>query len=34
MENQGGWHGKAPKMEQYETALAELRATLTELEGE
>lgn len=34
MENQAGWHGKAPNLEQYETALAELRATLTELEGE
>ena len=33
MENQAGWHGKAPNLEQYETALAELRATLTELEG-
>ena len=34
MENQAGWHGKAPNLEQYETALAELRATLTELEVE
>ena len=34
MENQAGWHGKAPNLEQYEAALAELRATLTELEGE
>lgn len=34
MEGQAGWHGKAPNLEQYETALAELRATLTELEGE
>ena len=34
MENQVGWHGKAPNAEQYETAMAELRARLAELEGE
>ena len=26
MENQAGWHGKAPNAEQMETALAELAA--------
>ena len=26
MENQAGWHGKAPNDEQYETAMAELHA--------
>ena len=34
MEDQVGWHGNAPKQEQYEAAMAELRARLTELEGE
>ncbi len=32
MENQAGWHGKAPDQAQYEQAMAELRATLEELE--
>ena len=31
MENQAGWHGKAPNQEQYDKALAELEATLTAL---
>ena len=34
MEDQVGWHGNAPKQEQYEAAMAKLRARLTELEGE
>ncbi len=33
MENQCGWHGSAPNAEQYATAMAELDATLKELEG-
>ena len=33
MENQVGWHGKAPNDEQYETAMTELRAQLAELEA-
>ena len=33
MENQVGWHGKAPNKDEYEVAMAELRATLAELEG-
>ena len=33
MENDAGWHGKAPNAEQYETAKAELDAKLAELEG-
>ena len=33
MENQCGWHGSAPNAEQYEAAMAELNATLGELEG-
>lgn len=33
MENQAGWHGKAPNDEQYETGRAELQATLKGLEG-
>ena len=33
MENNAGWHGKAPDDEQYETAVAELKAHLAELEG-
>ena len=33
MENNVGWHGKAPNAEEYETAMAELNAILTELEG-
>ena len=33
MENQAGWHGKAPNDEQYAQAKAELEARLQELEG-
>ena len=33
MENQAGWHGKAPNDAEYEQAMAELKATLAELEG-
>ncbi len=33
MENDAGWHGKAPNDEQYEKAHAELTAKITELEG-
>lgn len=33
MENDAGWHGKAPNDEQYEKAKAELEATLKDLEG-
>ena len=33
MENEYGWHGKAPNREQYEIAHAELAAALAELEG-
>lgn len=33
MENDAGWHGKAPNAEQYETARAELAAALAEKEG-
>ena len=33
MENQAGWHGKATNSTEYETAMAELKATLSELEG-
>lgn len=33
MENQVGWHGKAPNAEEYEKAVAELNARLKELEG-
>ena len=33
MENNFGWHGKAPNDEQYEKAMAELRAGLAEWEG-
>jgi len=33
MENEAGWHGKAPNDEQYEQARAELTAALAELEG-
>lgn len=32
MENQVGWHGKAPNKEEYDTAMAELNAQLKELE--
>lgn len=33
MENQAGWHGKAPNAEQYAQAKAELEAIISELEG-
>ncbi|MBQ8515377.1 MAG: transketolase [Ruminococcus sp.] len=33
MENQVGWHGKAPNQTEYEQAMAELKAQLSELEG-
>ncbi len=33
MENQVGWHGKAPNTEEYEQAMAELRAQLKALEA-
>ncbi len=33
MENQVNWHGAAPNAEQYETAIAELKAVLEDLEG-
>ena len=33
MENQVGWHGKAPNQAEYEQAMAELTAQLKELEG-
>jgi transketolase len=33
MENQVGWHGAAPNAEQYEIAMAELKAVLEGLEG-
>ena len=33
MENQAGWHGKAPNAEQYAQAKAELEAIIAELEG-
>ncbi len=32
MENNAGWHGKAPSQEQYEQGVAELTAILNELE--
>ena len=32
MENEAGWHGKAPNKEEYEKAIAELDAAITELE--
>ena len=34
MENQAGWHGNAPKAEQYEQAIKELDAKIAELEQE
>ena len=34
MENNAGWHGKAPNAEQYETARAELLSAIKELEAE
>ncbi len=33
MENNAGWHGKAPNAAEYEIAMAELNAKLKELEG-
>ncbi len=33
MENNAGWHGKAPNDAEYEQAMAELKAQLAELEG-
>ncbi len=33
MEDQAGWHGKAPNDTEYETAMAELNAALAELEA-
>ena len=33
MENDAGWHGKAPNDAEFEQAMAELNATLSELEG-
>lgn len=33
MENEAGWHGKAPNDEQFEVAMKELQAGLAELEG-
>jgi transketolase len=33
MENDAGWHGKAPNAEQYEKAMSELKNTLAELEA-
>ena len=32
MENECGWHGKAPNEEEYNIAMAELRAALAEIE--
>ena len=34
MENNAGWHGKAPNAEQYEQARAELVAAIEKLEVE
>lgn len=34
MENEVGWHGKAPNTEEYKIAMAELNARLAELKGE
>ena len=34
MENDAGWHGKAPNAEQYERAMAELNAAVERLEVE
>ena len=31
MENEVGWHGKAPNEQEYKTAMAELNAKLAEL---
>ena len=34
MENNAGWHGKAPNAEQYETGMAELSDLIKRLEAE
>ena len=34
MENQAGWHGKAPNDEEYEQAMKELDEQLAKLEAE
>lgn len=34
MEDQAGWHGKAPKQDEYEQAMNELKAQLAELEAQ
>ena len=34
MENNAGWHGKAPNDAEFEIAMAELNAALAELEGQ
>ena len=33
MENDAGWHGKAPNDAEYQVAMTELSAILAELEG-
>ena len=33
MENQAGWHGKAPNDQEYEAAVAEIKACLAEVEA-
>ena len=33
MENDAGWHGKAPNDAEFEQAMAELNAAMAELEG-
>ena len=33
MENNAGWHGKAPNAEEYQQAMTELNAQLAELEA-
>ena len=33
MENNAGWHGKAPNDEEYAQAMAELKAQLAEVEA-
>ena len=33
MENQAGWHGKAPNDEEYQIAMDELKAQLAEVEA-
>ena len=34
MENQAGWHGKAPNDQEYEAAAAEIKGRLAEVEAE